>query len=240
MPEPTKAASAKAEPIKAASVEAKPTEADVSLARAALLEITPDSTVGALAGSITEADGVITLYFDTTLPGYLGWKWTVSISHGEGSSVSVLETELTPAEGALLAPDWVPWSERLADYKEAQAELAAHALDADEGSDDDDDDEDFDDEDVNDDDEALLHSGDLDGVDIDSLDESDLAVPGPAESEPAREHGSKDAGGSVVSAVREDKSKKANGKSDDTRPEPPVKARRNQRSKKQQQDDKGE
>lgn len=233
------------EPIKAEPTEAKPTEADVALARAALLEITPASTVGEPAGSITEADGVITIYFDTTLRGYVGWKWTVSISHGEGSSVSVLETELTPAEGALLAPDWVPWSERLADYKEAQAELAAHALDAEEGSDDDDhddddDDEDFDDEDVNDDDEALLHSGDLDGVDIDSLDESDLAVPGRAESEPAREHGSKDAGGSVVPAVREDKSKKANGKSDGTRPEPPVKTGRVQRPKKQQQDGKGE
>lgn len=209
-------------------VEAMPTAADVELARAALLEITPADTVGEPAGSIVEADGVLTLYFETTLRGYVGWKWTVSISHGEGTSVSVLETELTPAEGALLSPDWVPWSERLADYKEAQAELAAHALEHEHDDDDDDDDDDFDDEDVNDDDEALLHSGDLDGVDIDSLDDSEIT---------AEPH---DAGDSVLSAMSEDESKKTKGKSDDTSPEPPVKTRGGQRAKKDQKDDKGE
>lgn len=214
-------------------VKATPTAADFALARAALLEITPAETVGEPAGSITEADGVITIYFKTTLPGYVGWRWTVSISHGEEASVSVLETELTPAEGALLAPDWVPWSERLADYKAAQAELAAHALgdddsDSDDDDDDDDDDEDFDDEDVNDDDEALLHSGDLDGVDIDSLDESN----GPNESAESAE--------SALLAVNDDKAKNAKAKSDDTSPEPPSVARRNQRVKKQQKNDEGE
>lgn len=209
------------------SVEAKPTAADVELARAALLEITPADTVGKPAGSIVETDGVITLYFETTLRGYVGWKWTVSISHGEGTSISVLETELTPAEGALLSPDWVPWSERLADYKEAQAELAALALEH-EHDDDDDDDDDFDDEDVNNDDEALLHSGDLDGVDIDSLDDSEVT---------AESH---DDGGSVLPAVSEDEPKKAKGKSDDASPEPPVKARSGQRAKKDQKSDKGE
>ncbi len=205
-----------------------PTEADVALARAALREITPDETVGEPAGSITEADGVITLYFDTTLLGYVGWKWTVSISHGEGESVSVLETELTPGEGALLSPDWVPWSERLADYKEAQAEIAANALEHEHDDDDDDDDDDFDDEDVNDDDEALLHSGDLDGVDIDSLDEAVNSAT------------ADDSVGSASSALGDDKSKKSEDESDDARPDPPVKTRSRQRAKKQQQGDEGE
>lgn len=207
-----------------------PTAADVALAREALREITPADTIGEPAGSITEADGVITLYFDTNLRGYVGWKWTVSISHGEGSSVSVLETELTPAEGALLAPDWVPWSERLADYKEAQAVLAAEALDGEhDDDDDDDDDDDFDDEDVIDDDEALLHSGDLDGVDIDSLDDSHVEVADTGEPE-----------ASALPAVRGNKAKKAKDESDDTHPEPPVKPRRNQRATKDQHSDKGE
>lgn len=218
----------------------KLTDADVELARAALLEITTADTIGQLSGSITETDGVITLYFDTTLRGYVGWKWTVSISHGEGSSVSVLETELTPAEGALLAPDWVPWSERLAEYKEAQAALAAEALESghddgdDSDDDDDDDDDDFDDEDVNDDDEALLHSGDLDGVDIDSLDDSEVLVDSVGSGDEP------EAGDSALPVVGVEKSKKAKDESDDTRPEPPVKARSAQRSKKDQQGDKGE
>ncbi|HMM83457.1 MAG TPA: DUF3027 domain-containing protein, partial [Terrimesophilobacter sp.] len=98
-----------------------PTDEDFTVARAALLDITSADTIGEPAGSITEADGVLTVYFDTTMPGYPGWKWTVSLAHVEGFGPSVLETELTPGEGALLSPDWVPWSERLADYKEAQA-----------------------------------------------------------------------------------------------------------------------
>ena len=222
--------------IKASPTKASPSEADVALARAALLEITPAETVGELAGSITETDGVTTIYFDNTLRGYVGWKWTVSISHGEGASVSVLETELTPAEGALIAPDWVPWSERLAEYKETQAELAAQALehehddDDDDDSDDDDDDDDDsdDDDDDDDDDEVLLHGGDLDGVDIDSLDDS------------ANTHDAHALQGSALPNVSVEKSKKAKDESDDTRPEPPLKPRRNQRAKKQQQDDKAD
>lgn len=212
-----------------------PTDEDFTLARAALLDITSADTIGEPAGSITEADGVLTVYFDTTMPGYPGWKWTVSLAHVKGLGPSVLETELTPGEGALLSPDWVPWSERLADYKEAQALLAAEGLadddlddDSDDDSDDDDsDDDDFDDDDVHGDDEALLHSGDLDGVDIDSLDEAgaDGASPDP---------------GSAPLAVGDDKAEKAKGKSDDAGPEPAGKPRRNQRAKKQQQDDKAD
>jgi hypothetical protein len=201
-----------------------PTSEDFALARTALLDITTEDTIGEPAGSITEADGTLTVYFDTTLSGYPGWKWTVSLAHVAGFAPSVLETELTPGEGALLSPDWVPWSERLADYKEAQALLAAEGLaddDSDDDSDDDDDD-DFDDEDVNDDDEALLHSGDLDGVDIDSLDEADVAV----ESAPL--------------AVGDDKAKKTKGKPDDAGPQPAGKSRSNQRTKKQKQDDKAD
>ncbi len=236
MPEHIKAERIKAEQVKATPTSAA-TAADVELARAALLEITTADKIGQPAGSIIETDGVITLYFDTTMRGYVGWKWTVSISHGEGSSVSVLETELTPAEGALLSPDWVPWSERLADYKEAQAALAAEAQDDDDHDDDgdhddDDDDDDFDDEDVNDDDEALLHSGDLDGVDIDSLDDSDAFE--------AHDEGSGEPKASALPVVRGNKAKQTKDEPDDARPEPPVKPRRNQRTKKHQQNNEGE
>jgi Protein of unknown function (DUF3027) len=151
------------------------------VARAALLEITPDSTIGELSGEST-GDGATTVSFATLLPGYPGWNWTVSIATlGEPS---VLEVELMPGDGALLAPDWVPWIDRLADYEAAQELLAASEGDGDEVelsdtdvmADDIDDVEegDLDDDDDDDDDldDSLLHSGDLDGVDIDDLDES--------------------------------------------------------------------
>ncbi|MEX1077981.1 MAG: DUF3027 domain-containing protein [Homoserinimonas sp.] len=144
------------------------TPADFEMGRAALLDITGAETIGEPAGSIDEGDGVISVYFDTTMPGYKGWRWTVSIAHIDGGDPTVLETELTPGETALLSPAWVPWADRMADYEASQQD----AGDESDGDGDDDDDDDFDD-DVSDDDEALLHSGDLDGVDIDSLEEDD-------------------------------------------------------------------
>ena len=154
-----------------------------NLARGALLEITTDATVGACIGSVDEGDGVTSVLFDSAMPGYPSWRWTVSIAQVEGTEPTVLEAELMPGDGALLSPDWVPWSDRLAEYKAAQETLDAEAVDSDTDDDDDDDDEvdvaddELDDEDDDlddddDDDEHLLDGGDLDGVDIDDLDES--------------------------------------------------------------------
>ncbi|GGD82956.1 DUF3027 domain-containing protein [Microbacterium murale] len=167
------------------------------LALAALHEITPASTVGPAAGYLVEDDGSVSLRFENRLPGYPGWYWTVTVARVEDAEPTVLEVELMPTDGALLAPEWVPWAERLADYRAHQVELAEQAAalaaeageaadavisgsDADGGDDfdadiDDDDDDDLDDEDDEDDDPSeprTLHAGDLDGVDIDELDDS--------------------------------------------------------------------
>jgi hypothetical protein len=147
------------------------TAADFDLGRAALLEITTADTIGDNAGSIDEGEGVVSVHFETTLAGYPGWHWTVSIARVEGEEPSVLETELLPGDGALLAPDWTPWIDRLADYRAAQEAAGLEAADA-EGSDDDDTEDDTDDDD-DDLDNHLLHGGDLDGVDIDEV-EDDL------------------------------------------------------------------
>jgi len=95
------------------------------LAREALLEITAEVTVGELVAQSDEGEGVTTLSFAATMPGYPGWHWTVSVAELPGEAPSVLEVELLPGEGALLAPDWVPWSERLEEYRAAQAAAAA-------------------------------------------------------------------------------------------------------------------
>ncbi|MEI3842805.1 MULTISPECIES: DUF3027 domain-containing protein [unclassified Microbacterium] len=160
------------------------------LALAALHEITPASTVGPPAGHQVEADGSVSLTFENRLAGYPGWYWTVTVARVDDAEPTVLEVELLPGDGALIAPDWVPWAERLAEYRAHQAELAEQAaaqgddededadLDDDEALDDEDTDEESDDEEEFDDDsdeEAVaprLHAGDVDGVDIDELDES--------------------------------------------------------------------
>ena len=138
------------------------------IARAALEEITPTTTIGALR-DVTVADDVATVRFATRQGGYLGWFWTVSLAVNPGLEPSVLETELMPGEGALTAPDWVPWSDRLEDY------LAQQAADA-ESEGDDDADGDGDDDHDHDHDEHDLHGDDgddvFDGVDIDAHDDT--------------------------------------------------------------------
>jgi hypothetical protein len=130
------------------------------LAREALCEITAEATIGELVDQRDEGEGVTTLSFAATMPGYPGWHWTVSVAELPDEAPSVLEVELLPGDGALLAPDWVPWSERLDDYRAAQAAAAEAAAEA-EG----------DDGDANGDDD--LEGDDLDIDELDADDEHD-------------------------------------------------------------------
>jgi hypothetical protein len=132
-------------------------------ARDALLEIAKPDAVGPLQDVVREDEGVVTLHFAALQSGYPGWRWTASLSEVEGIDPTVLEVELLPGEGALLAPEWVPWADRLEEYRAQQAaagepdetqDLALEAVDeADEG-------------------DVADASGDEDD-DVDDLDEAD-------------------------------------------------------------------
>jgi hypothetical protein len=141
------------------------------IAREALFGMTSPDTVGPLLVEQPEADEhIVTLRFASAMPGYPGWQWAVSVSELDGLAPTVLETELVPADGALLAPDWVPWSERLDDWRAAQEALADEVdeLDPeDEDEVDDADDDDTDDDDTDDDDTD---------DDFDVIDEDELAA----------------------------------------------------------------
>ncbi|MGY1552111.1 DUF3027 domain-containing protein [Microbacterium sp. A588] len=145
---------------------------DVALA--ALHEITPASTVGPPAGYLLEDDGSVSLRFENRLSGYPGWYWTVTLARVEDAEPTVLELELLPNDGALLAPEWVPWAERLAEYRAHQVELAeqaaAEAAEAGTVEASDDDGDDLDGDDLDDDD---LDDDDLDDDDDDDLDDDD-------------------------------------------------------------------
>jgi hypothetical protein len=142
-----------------------------ALARTALLEVTEESTVGSFAGTTDEGDGVVSVLFANRMAGYPGWRWTVSVAHVEGEDPSVLEVELMPGDGSLLAPEWVPWSERLAEYRAAQE--GVDESDEDEDDDESDEDEDFDDadDDESDDDESDDDESDGDESDDDESDD---------------------------------------------------------------------
>lgn len=93
----------------AVAVEDRVTEA----ARAAVVATAGDeSSVGPMLGSEPSADGLISVRFACTLPGYNGWEWSVDLAVIE-DTVTVCESALLPGGGALLAPTWVPWSERV-------------------------------------------------------------------------------------------------------------------------------
>ena len=87
----------------------------VDLARAAVLEVADNpSDVGEHLGYETEGQRLVSHYFAAHLAGYPGWKWVVTLSRAHRArNATVCEVELLPGDGALLAPDWVPWAERL-------------------------------------------------------------------------------------------------------------------------------
>jgi Protein of unknown function (DUF3027) len=70
--------------------------------------------VGEHLGVRAEGDRVVTHFFAADLPGYAGWQWAVTVARAPRSkAVTVDEVVLLPGDGALLPPEWVPWSERL-------------------------------------------------------------------------------------------------------------------------------
>ena len=120
------------------------TPADLrDLARKAAVEISPYNGVGEFITLIDEGDDVFTYLFDSRQKGYVGWRWSVTIYQPADGEPTISEALLVSGENSLLAPAWVPWAERLADYKALQAELEAQAaLEAEEAEDDEDEDSD--------------------------------------------------------------------------------------------------
>ncbi|MFD5426995.1 DUF3027 domain-containing protein [Streptomyces sp. NPDC127084] len=86
----------------------------VDLARAAAEEAAAPGVVGEHVGVVSEGDRVVTHLFECKEPGYRGWRWAVTVARASRAKVVTLdETVLLPGSDALLAPEWVPWSERL-------------------------------------------------------------------------------------------------------------------------------
>jgi len=156
-------------------------------ARRAAVESAPVNGVGAFVELIEEGESVFTYLFETKQKGYVGWRWSVTVFDSvDGPTVS--EVLLMPGEQSLVAPQWVPWSERLADWKALQAELERQAAeeaalaaeeDGDDDSEDDEAEEDFDDDSVEDETETEDAEGNADSGDVSDSegdDEAELAA----------------------------------------------------------------
>ena len=87
--------------------------AAVDLARAVAVEA-GGASVGEHLGVDAEDDLVVTHSFATTDPAYVGWRWAVTVTRADGvDDITVDDVVLLPGTGALVAPAWVPWSERV-------------------------------------------------------------------------------------------------------------------------------
>ena len=86
----------------------------VDLARAAAEEMAGLAGVGEHLGVTADGDRVVTHLFSSLDPAYRGWCWAITVARASRSKhVTVSEGLLLPGAEAILAPDWVPWRERL-------------------------------------------------------------------------------------------------------------------------------
>lgn len=89
--------------------------AAVDLAREYAVELAErPSDVGEHLGAVAEGERLVSHRFACAAAGYEGWMWTVTVARvPRGRVATVCEAVLLPGDGAILAPEWLPWSERL-------------------------------------------------------------------------------------------------------------------------------
>jgi len=86
----------------------------VDLARAAADDVAGPGRVGEHLGADAEADRIVTHLFACLDPAYRGWRWAVTLTRASrAKTATVSESVLLPGPDSILAPEWVPWRERL-------------------------------------------------------------------------------------------------------------------------------
>jgi hypothetical protein len=169
--------------------------AAVDVARAAIEGIAPAEQIGRHLAAKSEGDRLVTHLFESKLAGYGGWHWYAVLTRNSRSKVvTVDELGLLPSEDSILAPEWIPWAERVRPGDEqGEDEVAAAAstappedaaganapLDALADAEPDDDSEDAPEDDSDDADGNADGAGDeYDADDVDDDDDDDDDVPG--------------------------------------------------------------
>ncbi len=86
----------------------------VDQARAAVVEFSGPDAVGDYLGVSYEDPNTATHRFLAHLPGYNGWQWAAVVAAYPGAGqATISEVVLVPGPTALLAPEWVPWEQRV-------------------------------------------------------------------------------------------------------------------------------
>ena len=96
------------------SSKVNPTE----LALQALRETTELALIGDFVSESEIEKNVVEVRFACTLKQYQHWHWVVTLTQSDKRNpLTVSEINLLASEDAALAPQWVPWAERLAEFR---------------------------------------------------------------------------------------------------------------------------
>jgi hypothetical protein len=80
-----------------------------------LLEAEKSEHVGDyISVEFDDEDRVATYLFEANLPGYTGWRWCATVAKvDEESEATICDLVVLPGPDALLAPDWIPYIDRI-------------------------------------------------------------------------------------------------------------------------------
>lgn len=99
-------------------------------ARAAIIEYSGEDTVGEYLGADFDDPAAATHRFLADMPGYRGWQWAVVVAAWPGADhATISEVVLVPGPTALLAPEWLPWNERVRPGDLSPGDLLAPSAD---------------------------------------------------------------------------------------------------------------
>lgn len=85
-----------------------------ALAHEAAITEAGSDVVGEHLEMFMEGERVATHLFVCTSPAYVGWRWAVTVTRApRAKQVTVNDVVLLPGPDSIVAPAWVPWSERL-------------------------------------------------------------------------------------------------------------------------------
>lgn len=89
-----------------------------ALAKSALTEFS-DGSFGKFISEKEIEKGIFDVRFESTKRGYEGWHWVVTVTQPDKRKPpTISEVSLLAGPKALLAPAWVPWSDRLKEFRE--------------------------------------------------------------------------------------------------------------------------
>ena len=92
-----------------------------AFAEKAAKESAPVGGVGKFLGTVDEEANVVSYRFQANMKEYFGWEWNVVVFQAKKADPTISEVVLLPGKGSIVAPDWVPWSERRAELDKSEA-----------------------------------------------------------------------------------------------------------------------